>query len=381
MSQRVVCAAGAARQLGGIIEELGSTRILVVSGRASYVNSGAEKALAESLEHCDVTRFSNFDENPKLEAAIRGIESFRQCRPDLVVGVGGGTAMDMAKLINLFATQDHDPHEYIEGRKALGPSAVPMVAVPTTAGSGSQATHFAVVYVDHIKYSVAHATMLPQFALVDPDLLRSLPRNVAASAGLDALNQGIESYWSVHATQSSLGSARAAIQDVWRNLARFVNEPDDASRLAMARAAHLAGQAIDTTKTTAPHAISYPITTHFGVPHGHAVGLVLPSILLYNAGVGESDCLHPAGPLAARERLNELSALMGASNPAEAARGYVDLMAAIGLTREPSTLGIATAADVDLIVREGFNPQRVNNNPRRLTEQALRAMLEAWVVR
>lgn len=379
MSQRVVCRQGAARVLAEIVAELGGRRVLLVTGRDSYALSGAEQAISRELASCEVTRYFEFDENPKLEHVIRGVEVFRRVRPDLVIGVGGGTPMDMAKMINIFAAQTHPPHEYLDGGHSLSASTVPLIAVPTTAGSGSQATHFAAVYVDRAKYSVAHQSMLPHAAIVDPDFLMNLPKNVAASAGLDALNQGIESFWSIHATDASRPKARDAIAGAWACIARSVNKPDDETRLMMARAAHLAGEAIDITKTTAPHAVSYPITAYFGVPHGHAVGLVLPSILLYNAEVDSTDCLHPDGPARVRDTLVELAKLMGAATPTDAAHRYRALMDEVGLRRDPVALGIQTPADIETIVRNGFNPQRVNNNPRRLTAEALRSMLQALV--
>jgi alcohol dehydrogenase class IV len=379
MSQRIVCCQGAVRDLAEIVADLGGQRVLLVTGRGSYALSGAETAISEALGSCELARFSDFDENPKLEHVIRGIEVFRRVRPDIVIGVGGGTAMDMAKMIDLLVAQEQAALEYVEGRLTPEAKAVPLIALPTTAGSGSQATHFAAVYVGRIKFSIAHASMLPDVAIVDPDLLVNLPKKVAASAGLDALNQGIESFWSIHATEASRAKAREAIAGVWGHLARMVSGADDSTRLAMAQAAHLAGEAIDITKTTAPHAISYPITAHFGASHGQAVGLVLPSILLYNAEVDNTDCLHPGGPSAVRESLRELATLLGASDSMDAVRRYAALMDEIGLSRDLASFGIKTPEDIEIIVCNGFDPQRVNNNPRRLTAEALRNILRELV--
>jgi alcohol dehydrogenase class IV len=383
-AQRVICREGAADELAEVAAGFGAERILLVTGRASYARCGAEKSISDALGSYELTRFSDFDENPKLAHVLRGVEVFDRVRPDLVVAVGGGSAMDMAKMIDLFAAQPHPAIEYVEGDRPLGPRAVPLIALPTTAGSGSQSTHFAAVYVDWTKFSVAHASMLPDVAIVDPDFLRKLPKAVAAASGLDALNQGIESFWSIHATELSRAKARVAITAAWKHLARFVNHLDEAesvSRLGMARAAQWAGEAIDITKTTAPHAISYPITAHFGVSHGQAVGLVLPEILIYNAAVEANDCLHPGGVAAVRRSMDELAQLLGASNATEAARLYRELAREIGLSLNPVELGIKTAVDVETIVANGFNPQRVNNNPRRLTEEALRTILNTMVER
>ncbi|MGB0618156.1 MAG: phosphonoacetaldehyde reductase [Myxococcota bacterium] len=377
MSQEVTCRSGAAADLAAVLDARGLHRVLLVTGRGSYTDSGAEAALNGALADRPHERFCDFDENPKLEHVLEGVERFRAFRPDCVVAVGGGSAMDTAKLIAVFAAQEGPAIDYVEGRRSIADGAVPLIAIPTTAGSGSQTTHFAVLYVDRTKFSVAHPTLLPAVALVDPDLLTALPDLVAASAGLDALNQGIESFWSIHATPASREAAAESVRLAWAHLPDFVSKRDAASRAGMALAAQLAGEAIDVTKTTAPHAISYPITSHFGVPHGHAVGLVLPSILIYNAGVESDDCLHPAGADAVRASIAELVELLGATDTREAALRYATVMEEVGLRRDLATLGIRTREDLDLIVSNGFNPQRVNNNPRRLTEAALRRMLEA----
>lgn len=375
MNQRVICREGALDELAGVVSETGARKVFLVTGRTSYAASGAEARLSATLAGLSVARFCDFEENPKIENVVAGIDAFRRAGPDIVIAVGGGTAMDLAKIINTLATCERDAVDYIEGRAKLESGGQPLIAIPTTAGSGSQATPFSVVYVDRTKYSAGHPSMLPEIAIVDPALLKSLPAHVAAASGLDALCQGIESYWSIHSTETSRAQAREAIALAWANLATFVNQSDDASRLAMARAAHLAGEAISITRTTAPHAISYPITARYGVAHGHAVGLLLPSIFVYNAGVADDDCLHPDGPGRVRRTLAELATLLGAQNPSEAARLFGSLMDEIGLTREFPALGIRTQADIDTIVEHGFNPQRVNNNPRRLTAEALREIL------
>ncbi|MFK7896621.1 MAG: phosphonoacetaldehyde reductase [Myxococcota bacterium] len=379
MNTEWICEAGAGERLPEYVRQAAPRRVLLVTGRRSFRLSGAEALCKEALAGFDVIHFQDFEENPKLGDVERGLALCEGSPPDLVVAVGGGTAMDMAKMIALFAAAERPPIDYVEGRAEIQPGEIPLIALPTTAGSGSQATHFSAVYVDKTKYSVAHPSMLPTLALVDPNFLSALPKHVAAASGLDALNQGIESFWSIHATADSKKKAREAIALAWEHLPGMVLEKSADARLGMAKAAHLAGQAIDITKTTAPHAISYPITAYFGVPHGHAVGLVLPGILAFNAGVEKDDCLHPEGPEHVRETLQEIISMLGASTTEEATTLYTKRMKQIGLSSDPRAFAIGRPRDIDLIVANGFNPQRVNNNPRRLTETALREMLMAMI--
>lgn len=371
----VVCAPGAIAELEKILKVRNCRRIFLVSGRTSLRHSGAEDALSDLLQSCEVTHFSDVDQNPSIEQLETGLAKFRETKPDLIIGVGGGSAMDMAKLIKIFSNQTQQPRHYVEGNAALEAASVPLVAIPTTAGSGSQATHFAVLYIGKTKFSVAHASMLPDEALVDPDLLRSVPPAVAASAGLDALNQGIESYWSIHSSKESKALAGKAIKLTWAGLREITRDPGDEAYLAMATGAHCAGEAINITKTTAPHAVSYPITAYFGVPHGQATGLVLAAVLRYNALVTSEDCLDSRGPDYVRNTIEEIAGLLGQPDAGAAANAYNDMMDAIGLNRNFRALGICSASDIETIVEHGFNPQRVRNNPRLLTAAALRTML------
>lgn len=371
----VRCATGAIGELPRILDELGYNKIFLVTGRKSFQSSGAETALASYLEKFCVTRFSDIDENPKIEQLEQGLQQFDEAEPGLIIGVGGGSVLDMAKLIKIFSGQAKPVLHYVEGRENLSPVTLPLVAIPTTAGSGSQATHFAVLYVGKTKHSVADRCMLPDVSIVDANLLASVPKRIAASTGLDALNQGIESYWSIHSTTESMALASEAIDLAWKNLQKVVSQPDAEARQAMALAAHRAGEAINITKTTAPHAISYPITSYFGVPHGHAVGLILSAMFVYNASVTEDDCLDSRGAKYARDTMNEIATLMGVETAVDAAAAYDSLMDSLGLSRNFQALGIKTRDDLETIISNGFNPQRVNNNPRRVTATALREML------
>ncbi len=375
MTPTVVCAQGALAELPKVLALRDCRHVFLVTGRTSYRSSGAEYALKEYLEPYTVTRFSDVEENPKLEKLELGLARFAQARPDLIVAVGGGSVMDMAKLLKIFSGQPKQHLRYLEGTDTLSPSPLPLVAIPTTAGSGSQATHFAVLYVGKSKKSVAHPSMLPDAALVDPDLLKSVPPPVAASTGLDALNQAIESYWSIHSTDESKALARESIEVIPRNLPDLLRRPSDDSRLAIAKAAHRAGEAINITKTTAPHAISYPITSYFGVPHGQAVALVLARVLLYNAAVTDLDCLDTRGAAYVRATLVEIAELLGEDDAVGAARAYDALVDEIGLCRDFKAVGIKNRKDLETIIANGFNPERVNNNPRRVTASSLRDML------
>lgn len=364
---------GAAREVRDFIDTHAPRRILLVTGRASYASSGAEDALAPVLEGYAVSRFSEFQINPRIEDVERGVAMSRRLRCDLVIGVGGGTALDMAKSVRLLAEQDSAPRSYITGAKPITRRGAPLIAIPTTAGSGSEATQFAVVYVDAVKHSLDHPWVLPDYSVVDPELSLTVPATVAASTGMDALAHAVESYWSVRSTEESRRYAVDALSLAMTHLVDAVTRPSRETRGVMAHAAHLAGMEINISRTTACHAISYPITTRHGVPHGHAVALTLPHVLLYNAGVTADDVADARGVAWVRDTIKTLVEVIGASDASGAAVRLLELMRAISLETSLERLKIR---DVESIVAEAFN-QRLGNNPRRLTETSLRRILAA----
>ncbi len=254
-----------------VLEGLSAERLFLVIDEPAYRASGAEAALENYFQKRSTVRFGNFELNPKLEDVQRGIDVYRNFEPDVVIALGGGTAIDLAKLIGIIAVQKGASNPQRSRDIAMGIASIevvgkPMVAIPTTAGTGSEATHFAVVYVDGEKYSVAHPSMLPDYPVVDPKLTESLPKRITAATGLDAFCQAIESIWAVAATEESIGYAQEAARLAFNHLATAVNAPTPEARRAMSRAAHLAGKAINITKTTAPHALSYFLTSRYGVP-------------------------------------------------------------------------------------------------------------------
>jgi len=380
MAQKTYIGPGEVARLRDILEQHKPSSIFLVTGGKSYESCGAKAALDPILSSCNFTRFSGFEPNPKVDEIKEGISLFNQASCDFVIAVGGGSAMDMAKAVNSLACNEGEPEAYIKGELKIEKPGKSFVAIPTTSGSGSEATHFAVVYIGKTKYSLAHIEfMLPDYAIVDPSLTMSLPKSITAATGMDALCQAIESYWCINSTDESMDYAKEAMELAMDNLNKSVLENSQESRAAMAMAAHLAGKAINISKTTASHAISYPITSYFGVAHGHAVGLTIPSMMIYNAGVTDTDCLDKRGADYVRGMIKELVTLLGSGTPEEAAEKITALMKEIGLDTTLGELGIKTDEDVEIIMKNGFNPGRVKNNPRQLTETALREKIIARI--
>ena len=364
------------KQLDLVLNELSVKRIFLVTGRDSYSSCGAENYLAGHLADYAVTRFWDFSSNPKAQDVSKGIELFKEIRPDVVIAVGGGSVVDIAKLVNFFATNSLEPIEYLDASKSNIRKPMPLIAIPTTADSGSEATRSSVLYVGKEKFSVDNEFVLPDVAIVDPALTMSLPKYVTATTGMDALCQAVESYWSINSNDESKKFAKQAIELIMDNLATAVNAPNSSARLAMAKADNLGGKAINITRTTAPHAISYPLTSYFGIAHGHAVGLTLASMLEYNAGVNDKDVLDSRGCKYVQRTLNEVTGFFGQANIADAKETINDLMSNIGLETKLGRLGVKSHRDLDIIIANSDNSDRIINNPRKVTKESLREILE-----
>ena len=382
MKQKEYFGVGSISKLVKILEIEKAKRIFLVTGRDSYISSGAEEAINELLQGIEVKRFFDFETNPKLEDIERGIVEFRKFDPDVVVAVGGGSVMDVAKALSFLGVQEVEPSKLIFGlvdSTSLDQERkIPLIAIPTTAGSGSEATHFAVVYAGNEKHSLAHEWVLPDYAIVDPNLTLNLPARITAVTGMDALCQAIEAYWSVNSTDESKMYSEEAIKLILESLLPAVNNPTLIHRNSMSKAANLAGKAINIAKTTACHAVAYPMTSYFGIDHGHAVGLTLGSMLEYNSRVSEDDLQDSRGVKYVQETIKKISRLLGVSDAEEGKSRIEKLMKDIGLETRLSELGLRKK-DLQVIVEHGFNPGRVKNNPRVLTKEELERMLTAIV--
>jgi alcohol dehydrogenase len=375
MSQKEYFGSGAIENLKEQLSSLKPNKVLLITGNNSYQSSGAREAIEPLLSGTHYERFYEFKTNPNVEDIKKGIKIFKANQCDLTIAIGGGSCIDMAKAINALANQEGNLEDYITGKRSLETSPGTLIAIPTTAGTGSESTHFAVVYIGKTKYSLAHQKMLPTVAILDPNLTINLPQSITAATGMDALGQAIEAHWSTNSTEESRKYSMESIKLGIQNLEQCVNNPNEQLRENMLRASNLAGRAINIAKTTAAHAVSYPITSHFGAPHGHAVGLTLPSFILYNSQLEEGTKLNDTrGRNFVKERTEEIVQALGCETPEQAKELLTKLMGKIGLETRLSKLGV-TEEGIQLIIKNGFNPQRVKNNPKDLSEEDLRLIL------
>jgi alcohol dehydrogenase class IV len=364
---------GALGELESVLGDDLSPSILAVIDKTAYDHSGACAKIDGLLSRRRTHLFTDFEPNPKIEDVLRGIMVYQSCAPQIVLAIGGGTAIDTAKLISCLAHTDA-PINVVQGRDVTPSRQAKLIAIPTTAGTGSEATQFAVVYIDGQKYSLDHSTLLPDVAIIDPSLMQTLPPAVTSATGLDALCQAIESIWAVNANDESIGYAEQAIELAYGSLAEATHHPTLEARGAMCRASHLAGQAINITRTTACHALSYAITSTHGIPHGIAVAMTLIPVLRFNVAVCDDDCTDPRGAEAVRSRIARLLKSLGALTVDDACDKLQRLLQDIGCPVCLSHAGITSPSAVSEIV-QSVNVQRMLNNPRISTPSILSEIL------
>jgi len=359
-----------------LLERLGVRSVFLVADAGAYRFSGAQAKLEPILARRPAAVFSEFEPNPKLQHVLEGLSAFRQSEADIVLAVGGGTAIDIAKLIVVLAATPADPLAVVRGESPPSRPAAPLIVTPTTSGSGSEATQFAVVYVDGLKHSVDHPHLLPAYCVLDPSLSAKLPAGITAQCGLDAFSQAIESIWSVRATESSLQNAFEAARLAFAHLHDAVHAPTPAARAAMCRASHLAGRAINETRTTASHAVSYALTSDFGVPHGHAVALTLGPMLEHNAGVTPGEVNDPRGVGHVQQRIRQILELLGCETAEQGNEAIQQFVRSLGCEVRLSRLGIRSPEELQSIVGK-INLERLRNNPRQLTSPQLLTLLQS----
>lgn len=283
---RVVFGPGTLSQLGNLAAELGGARGLLVTDRglaaAGHLQRSVDLLASAGMQ---VAVFDDVNPNPTTEDVDRALEVAVASDIQFIVGLGGGSSMDCAKGVNFLLTNGGRMEDYWGVGKATKPM-LPMIAVPTTAGTGSEAQSFAVIAhaTTHRKMACGDKKAACRVAILDPELTVTMPRSVTAVTGIDAISHALETYVT---TKRNPVSQLFSLQS-WRLLSwgfpRVLNSPgDQAARSAMLLGAHLAGAAIENSMLGATHALANPLSARFGLTHGVAIGIMLPHVIRYNA--------------------------------------------------------------------------------------------------
>ncbi len=282
---RIVFGPGKVESLGELAGELGARRVLVVSDPGIVAAGHAARGLAAlSRAGIETQLYDSVGENPTTEHVMAGLKIAKRFDPELIVGLGGGSSMDCAKGINFRYTNGGEMADYWGIGKATKPM-LPMIAVPTTAGTGSETQSFALISdaKTHVKMACGDKKASFRVALLDPELTLTQPPRVTALTGIDAVAHALESYVARTRNPASMAFSREAWLLLGGNFAHVLADPTDLeARSGMQLGASFAGLAIENSMLGAAHALANPLTTHHGIAHGQAVGMMLPHVIRFN---------------------------------------------------------------------------------------------------
>ena len=313
-STRVIFGENSLDRLGNLTKELGGARALLVTD-PGIVRAGISERALNSLDaaRLDVCVFDSVEENPTSRHVADGARFAKdEGRIDLLIGLGGGSAMDCAKGINFVLTNGGRMEDYWGVDKATEPM-LPSIGIPTTAGTGSEAQSFALISQDDTHQKMACGDKKARFrtVILDPVLTTSTPKGVTAATGIDAISHAVESHVSTRRNPISQMFAKEAWRLLEKSFEIVVSDPENIeARSRMLLGAHLAGAAIENSMLGAAHACANPLTARYNITHGIAVGLMLPGVVRFNSQAVETlyQELHPS---ALHERVSELRAVAG----------------------------------------------------------------------
>src|SRR5438093_583480 len=285
---RVVFGVGSLNRLGELTHELGGNRVLVVTDPGLETPGHPQRAVASLNEAgLEAFVFDQVEENPTTRHVNQGTTFAQKHDIDFLVAVGGGSAMDCAKGINFLLTNSGTMADYRGYGKATEPM-LPSISIPTTAGTGSESQSYALIADDetHMKIACGDRKVAFRVAILDPEVTVSQPAKVTAITGIDALSHALEAYVTTRRNPLSQAFAREAWRLLEPNLEAVLREPGNLdARGAMQLGAHFAGIAIENSMLGACHACANPLTAHYGLTHGIAIGIMLPHVIRYNASV------------------------------------------------------------------------------------------------
>lgn len=340
---------------------------------AGFTRRGMTEKLKSLFGARLVSIIDTIDPNPDLDALDIIIAKVRESKPDAVLALGGGSAMDSGKVIAKAVTAPENwtlATHFRGGNAVHGEKPLPCYAVATTSGTGAEVTPFATVWdgKTNSKYSLASHDMFPAVAVLDPELTLDMPKEITLSTGLDAISQALESVWNHSCNEITLGWAINSLRLSLRSLVTASNEPDNIeARSDMAQASLLAGLCISHTRTALAHSISYPLTAHYGLPHGFACSFTLPALFDFNKEVDDG-------------RLDFVARALG-YNDATALRDKVTAVLTQAEIWTQLTKYVKNPAHILDHVSEMITPNRSGNNLRNVSFSDIKLIIESAITR
>ncbi|CDE89372.1 putative uncharacterized protein [Clostridium sp. CAG:729] len=330
---------GAIENLYKILKLEKAKKVLVFTGKNSY--NSLKPIIEKQLEKVEYNYYNDFSTNPKEEEIKIAIDKIQKDF-DLIISVGGGSVIDFAKSYKWY-TKSNKKH----------------IAIPTTCGTGSEATQFAVLYVNGVKTSLDNLSILPNYSIVDSQFVENNPHEIKVSCGLDAFCQAIESYWAVKSTPISREFAKKAMILCRDYLVDYINNPNIENSEKIMKASNFAGKAINISRTTAAHALSYVLTSKYNVTHGIAVARTIKQLLLMNLNISDENIADKRGVDFVKENLSDLLSIFSGNLVEFLNKLFIEL----NIEKYFKEL---TSDEIEYLVSK-INIDRLKNNPIKLS--------------
>ena len=354
-----------------IIKKVKFKKIFIITGKNSFYKSKANVLLKFPKDKIIKFYFkkSKLPEFSELNIILKKINNIN---PDLILAIGGGTVIDLAKIVSILDLRfTKDLKKKLMSYKSVSKKKLySLIAIPTTAGAGAEVTSNSVIYINKIKYSVENKLLIPDYFFLFPYLIINNPFTLKSSAGFDAIAQGVESLISLKSNHQSVSYAKKSLKLSLKNYLSFLKKPNLVNSKNMLLASNLAGKAINISKTTAPHAISYPFTSLFGIDHGHAVSLTLEKFLSFNF----ENIKRSVSSFNLSERYKIIFKLFKAKNIEGLSDKIKSLKKEANLIDSFSDLGIDINLKSEKILDQ-VNFLRLKNNPVKVTKEDILRIL------
>ena len=345
-------------------------KIFILAGNQSFHLSGLKEFFSRGFNNKDLKFYfkkANFPEYLELIDIISKIKTFS---PDLIIAAGGGSVLDYAKIANVIDYEDDLTGKIVNSTYKINTPKAKLLAIPTTAGSGAEVTSNAVIYINKTKYSIEDEKIKPDFFFLISDFIKGASNKIKSSAGFDAIAQSIESLVSKKSNQESVKYATKSLSISLDYFLKFLKNPNDENTCAMAFAANLSGKAINISKTTAPHAVSYPFTSSFNISHGHAVSLTLNQFMRYNY----KNQHHAECDFNLKDRFDILFDATKTKSIDEFNNYIENLKKNAGLESDYTKLGIDIEKFIPRLLQE-TNDQRLKNNPVKISKELIKLLV------
>lgn len=359
MNQFIINGQNSYRKIETILKELEAKKFLLVCDEAFPF-----LPIKDYFDEIGVpfVKFNDFTPNPLYESVCKGVKLFNDQDCDCIIAVGGGSTIDVSKCIKLFSRMNPNVN-YL--KQEYAENDITLITIPTTAGTGSESTRYAVIYYNGEKQSVTHESIIPRYAILEHSVLTTLPVYQKKCTMLDALCQGIESWWSVKSTDESKLYSQKAVELIMQNMDLYIYSNTDEAAIAIMLAANYSGRAINITQTTAAHAMSYKITSIYGLPHGHAVAICLPKVWKYMLDHMD-EYVEARGLIYLKKIFEDISKALNVLTITDAINGLENILKKLEIT----TLDIKDKACLDILI-QSVNVDRLKNNPVKLDSLAL----------